>query len=180
MPFENNDHVDHLRAQWALELPDLDTAPMAVLGRMYRLSQLVGPSIERTFSEFGLDRGEFDVLSTLRRSGPPYRLTPTDLYRSLLIPSGSLTHRLTRLEAAGLVARRPSPTDGRSSMVELTEEGRQRVEQAFRCDMSREAALLADMSQKDIATLAALLRKLTLNTERRMVAPSSLTSTSPF
>ena len=75
----SEDHVDRLRRQWTLELPDLDTEPMAILGRAFRLSNLVRPSIEATFADFGLDRGEFDVIATLRRSGPPYRLTPTDM-----------------------------------------------------------------------------------------------------
>jgi DNA-binding MarR family transcriptional regulator len=162
------DHIDALRAQWARELPDLDTTPMAIMGRALRLAQVVSPSIERTFADFGIDRGEFDVLAALRRSGPPFRLTPTDLYRSLLIPSGSLTHRLTRLEAAGLVARQPSPTDGRSSLVALTDEGRRRVEEAFRRDMAAEVALLADVPREDLDRLAELLRDVTRAIEARL------------
>src|SRR5690606_36512490 len=140
------DHVDRLRQQWARELPDLDTEPMAVLGRIYRISNLVRPSIEATFAGFDLDRGEFDVIGTLLRSGPPYRLTPTELYTSLMISSGGLTHRLIRLEKAGLIERLPSETDGRSTIVGLTEEGRKRAEAAFRDDMANEAALLAGLT----------------------------------
>ena len=102
------DHVDRLRAQWARELPDLDTEPMAILGRAYRLSNMMRGSIEATFAGFDLDRGEFDVIATLRRSGPPYRLMPTELYTSLMISSGGLTHRLDRLEKAGLIKREKS------------------------------------------------------------------------
>lgn len=162
------DHVDRLRAQWARELPDLDTSPMAILGRIYRLSNLVRPSIEATFAGFGLDRGEFDVISTLRRSGPPDRLTPTELYTSLMISSGGLTHRLVRLEKAGLICREPSPEDGRSLLVCLTEEGRRRAEAAFRADMASEAELLADLGADDREALEALLRKLGLAIEARM------------
>ena len=109
--------------QWARELPDLDTEPMAILGRAFRLSNMVRPSIEATFAGFGLDRGEFDVIATLRRSGPPYRLTPTEMYTSLMISSGGLTHRLDRLEKAGLIRREKSPRDGRSMLVALTRRG---------------------------------------------------------
>lgn len=154
------DHVDRLRAQWARELPDVDTTPMAVLGRIYRLSRLVTPSIEETFAGFDLDRGEFDVLATLRRSGPPYRLTPTELYKALMIASGSLTHRLGRLEGAGLIARRPSDEDGRSLAVELTKEGKRRAEQAFRADMANEMRFLEGVDDNDLVKLAALLRRL--------------------
>lgn len=163
--FEEADHVDRLRGQWAKELPDLDTGPMAILGRSYRLSNLVRPGIEATFATFGIDRGEFDVISTLRRSGPPYRLTPTELYKSLMISSGGLTHRLDRLEKAGLVARERSREDGRSLLVVLTEVGRARAEAAFRADMESEARHLAGLDAGEREALAALLRKLVRSVE---------------
>lgn len=156
------DHVDRLRAQWSRELPDLDTEPMAILGRIYRISNLVRPGIEATFAGFGLDRGEFDVISTLRRSGPPYRLTPTELYRQLMISSGGLTHRLDRLEKGGLVRREKSPQDGRSFLVALTEEGLARAEAAFRADMADEMSHLERMPARRRRILADLLRELAL------------------
>ncbi|WP_378947341.1 MarR family winged helix-turn-helix transcriptional regulator [Mesorhizobium sp. ANAO-SY3R2] len=165
---ENGDHVDRLRGQWSRELPDLDTSPMAVLGRIYRISNLVRPGIEATFARFGLDRGEFDVISTLRRAGPPYRLTPTELYRSLMVSSGGLTHRLGRLEKAGFIRREPSPADGRSMAVVLTEAGRARTEAAFRDDMAGELEMLAGMPAGELNELAALLRKLTLAIDAKL------------
>lgn len=162
------DHVDRLMGQWTRELPDLDTSPMAILGRIYRLSHLVRPGIEATFAAFDLDRGAFDVIATLRRAGPPYRLTPTALYTSLMISSGGLSHRLDRLERAGLITRERSPEDGRSILVGLTEEGRRRAEAAFRADMANEAALLAGMDAERRDALAALLRELTLAIGRRL------------
>lgn len=154
------DHVERVRAQWARELPDLDTTPTAILGRAYRLSNLVRPSIEETFAGFELDRGEFDVISTLRRSGPPYLLTPTALYRSLMITSGGLTHRLGRLEKAGLISREKAAGDGRSLLVVLTELGFQRAEDALRADMASEAQFLASLDPAKRAVLAELLREL--------------------
>jgi len=162
------DQVDRARAQWAKELPDLDTGPMEVLGRIWRLSRLATPSIEATFASFGLDRGEFDVVGTLRRSGPPYRLTPTELYRSLMIASGSLTHRLGRLEKAGLVRRVPSENDGRSLAVQLTDEGVRRAEAAFREDMASEADVISSFDPDKRARLAALLRELTFAVEEQL------------
>ena len=165
------DHIDRLRVQWTRELPDLDTMPMSVLGRTYRLSNLVRPSIEATFARYELDRGEFDVLSTLLRSGSPYRLTPTQLYRLLMISSGGLTHRLGRLERAGLVHRTPDETDGRSLSASLTESGRQLIEAAFRADMANEAQFLAALDAQELETLAVLLRKLNASIEARLVLP---------
>lgn len=164
---ENADHVDRLRGQWANELPDLETEPMAILGRAYRLSNLVRPSIEATFASFGLDRGEFDVIATLRRSGVPYRLTPTELYTLLMISSGGLTHRLDRLQKAGLIVRERSTADGRSMVVGLSDEGIRLAEAAFRADMASEASYLTDLNAQERLDLARLLRKLLGSLERR-------------
>ncbi|WP_092155978.1 MarR family transcriptional regulator [Bosea sp. CRIB-10] len=162
------DHVDRLRRQWARELPDLNTEPMAILGRAFRLGNLVRPSIEATFASFGLDRGEFDVIGTLKRSGPPYRLTPTEMYALLMISSGGLTHRLDRLEKAGLIRREKSPKDGRSVQVALTEAGAELAEQAFRTDMASELAFLEPLDEGERETLAGLLRKLILGIEEQI------------
>ena len=163
---EKEDHVDRLQRQWARALPDLDTQPMTILGRAYRLSNLVRPSIEATFADFGLDRGEFDVIATLRRSGPPYRLTPTDMYSALMISSGGLTHRLDRLEKSGLIRRERSAEDKRSFEVALTDEGIRRAEAAFREDMKRELGHLDGLDQDERRALAGLLRKLAGSLER--------------
>lgn len=160
------DHVDRLRQQWARELPDLDTEPMAILGRALRLSRIVAPSIEATFAAYDIDRGEFDVISTLLRSGPPHRLTPTDMYASLMISSGGLTHRLIRLEKAGLVRREKSPSDARSLLVALTDKGKTVAEEAFRADMASELRFLDALSAEERETLAALLRKLNASLEK--------------
>ena len=159
------DHVDRLRRQWAKELPDLNTEPMAILGRALRLTNMVRPSIEATFAGYGLDRGEFDVIATLRRSGPPYRLTPTEMYSLLMISSGGLTHRLVRLEKAGLIRREPSPDDGRSMLVALTDAGIALAEKAFRKDMASELNFLAPLSAREREALADLLRKLIVGLE---------------
>lgn len=162
------DHVDRLRRQWAKELPDLDTEPMAILGRALRLTNMVRPSIEATFAAFDLDRGEFDVIATLRRSGPPYRLTPTEMYSLLMISSGGMTHRLVRLERAGLIRREPSPDDGRSMLVALTHKGVALAEKAFRTDMANELTFLEILDSAEREALADLLRKLILGIGKRL------------
>jgi DNA-binding MarR family transcriptional regulator len=159
------DHVDCLRAQWAHELPDLDTEPMGILGRASRLTNLHRLSMETMFAAFGLDRGEFDVIATLRRSGPPYRLTPTQIYTSLMISSGGLTHRLDRLEKAGLVRREKSQQDGRSMLVALTDAGMTRVEEACRAHIANGFTFLEALDAKERGQLADLLRKMLVNLE---------------
>jgi DNA-binding MarR family transcriptional regulator len=160
------DGIDARRAQWTQELPTVDTIGMAILGRARWIALTVRPAIEAVFTRAGLDTGEFDVLATLLRSGAPYRLRPTDLYRSLLISSGGLTDRLNRLETKGLIRRGESEGDARSLPVELTKEGRKRAEATFREDMKVEAQLLAALSGTEKKTLEELLRKLVLTLEQ--------------
>ncbi len=75
------DDVDRIVAQWAIERPDLQTEAMAVFGRIYRIARNVGDRQESVYAEYGINRGEFDLLATLRRAGEPYQLTPTALLR---------------------------------------------------------------------------------------------------
>ena len=156
------DHIDSLQAQWRWELPDVDTRGMAVIGRARRITLSLRTGIEAVFARHGLDAGEFDVISTLRRAGPPYRLTPTELYRTLMISSGGLTARLNRLEAAGLIGRDQASGDRRSFLVQLTDEGARIAEAAFREDMALENRMLESLSPGEQRQLAELLRKLAL------------------
>jgi DNA-binding MarR family transcriptional regulator len=157
------DHIDTRRKQWDAELPDIDTVGMAILGRARWITLRVRPQIEAVFAQHGLDTGEFDVLSTLLRAGAPYRLRPTELYRSLMVSSGGMTDRLKRLERAGLICRPATDRDKRSLPVELTPEGRTLAERAFREDMTVEKSLLEALSEEDCDQLAGLLRKLALS-----------------
>jgi DNA-binding MarR family transcriptional regulator len=155
-----SDHVDRLRAAWAREWPELDTAPVAVVARVGRLARHLDRGLERVFAEHGLTREGFDVLAGLRRAGAPYRLTPTELYRSLMRTSGAMTNRLKRLEDAGLVRRVADPADGRVSLVELTPKGRRLFERVAPLHLANERAMLAALDDAEREQLAALLRKL--------------------
>jgi DNA-binding MarR family transcriptional regulator len=146
-------------------LPDVDTEGMAIIGRARRVTLKLRQGIEAIFSAHGIDAGEFDVLGTLLRAGKPYRLRPTELYRSLMVSSGGLTNRLIRLEKAGLVRRAPTAEDGRSLLVELTAAGRRLAERVFRADMAHETAVLRCLDVGDRRRLADLLRKLSLALE---------------
>ena len=154
------DHVDLVLQQWAAERPDLDVSPMGVVGRVSRAAQLIGGELRHTFAAHGLDGASFDVLATLRRSGPPYRLTPKALTRSSMVTSGAVSQRLDRLESRGLVARAPSEADGRGVVVTLTDEGRRLVDEALPDHLGTEERLLASLTASEREVLAGALRKL--------------------
>jgi DNA-binding MarR family transcriptional regulator len=152
-------------AQWRQERPDLDRSGMAVAGRIARAASLLQDAIEEELGKHGLTGPEFDVLAALRRSGPPHRLTPTELYRSMMVSSGTVTRRLDTLERRGLVRRRPAGHDRRSIEVELTPEGKRLADTAVEAHTANQRRLLAGLTKQDRAALEHGLRNLLLSLE---------------
>lgn len=147
--------------QWRQQLPELDTDAMLLLGRLGEAAQLIARDhLNPLFAEYGLQPGEFDVLATLRRSGPPFRLTPTVLYEAAMISSGSMTNRLDRLEKQGLVQRLPNPEDGRGSLVGLSDAGLALIDQAVGAHADNQRRVLAGLSVAEQKKLAGLLERL--------------------
>ena len=156
------DEVDEIVAAWHRERPDLDTEPMQVLSRVTRLARHLDRARRAAFAAHALEPWEFDVLSALRRSGTPFRLPPKALLAQTLVSSGTMTNRIDRLVARGLVTRQTDPHDGRGILVEMTPAGLTRVDAAITRLVDAEAELLAGLPPAEQRRLAALLRKLSL------------------
>ncbi|MDO5066926.1 MAG: MarR family transcriptional regulator [Propionibacteriaceae bacterium] len=154
------DEVDEVLAAWQRELPEVVTSPLGIWSRITRLAGVLDVERKRCFAEHGLEIWEFDVLSALRRVGHPYRLSPGQLLQLTHVTSGTMTNRVERLRARGLVLRESDPNDGRGVVVELTREGRHAVDQALQALVVMEEQLLADWSPADRDTLATMLRRL--------------------
>ncbi|MYN17324.1 MarR family transcriptional regulator [Rugamonas sp. FT107W] len=154
------DAVDAIVAQWRRERPELDVAPMATIGRLKRCAALLQRRLDATFAEFEMGAWEFDVLATLRRSGAPYCLAPTALFSAMMITSGTMTHRLQRLEASALVERVPNPTDARSLLVRLTPAGLELIDRAVAAHVDNEHNILSPLSPAELALLDMGLIKL--------------------
>ncbi|PZE65308.1 MarR family winged helix-turn-helix transcriptional regulator [Curtobacterium sp. MCBD17_021] len=156
------DEVDRIVAAWGRERPDLDFAPLDVLSRVDRLARHLDRARRQAFEAGGMEPWEFDVLSALRRAGEPYELSPKVLLQQTLVTSGTMTNRVDRLAARGLVARRTDPRDGRGVLVSLTPTGRSAVDAAIADLLQAERAILAGVSDDERGQLAALLRRLIL------------------
>ncbi|TDR80623.1 MarR family winged helix-turn-helix transcriptional regulator [Paludibacterium purpuratum] len=165
--FENADAVERILDQWRRERPELDVFPMGVLGRMKRCALLLEKQLERVFAQFGLCAWEFDVLATLRRSGAPYCLTPTVLFSSLMITSGTLTHRLRVLEEKGWIERIDSDQDARSTLVRLTDVGFNLIDAAVTAHVANEQDLLQALSSRSQQSLNNRLAELLASLELR-------------
>lgn len=153
------DRVARIQAEWAVERPDLDPAPIGVIGRLHRLAAALTAELVPVYAEFGLGEGDFDVLASLRRAGPPFERTPGELAASTMVTTGGMTKRIDRLERAGLVRRRPSAVDGRGRVVRLTPAGRRAIDAAIGAHLRNEARLVAMLQPADAARLERILRE---------------------
>jgi DNA-binding MarR family transcriptional regulator len=161
----DEDRVDALRKEWQRVRPDVDTAPVAVVARIGRAARFLDDEMDRFFQESGLTRVTWDILATLRRSGAPYRLSPTELYRAVMRSSGAMTRQLDNLEQKGWVVRTADPNDRRGVQVELTQAGLKLVDDLAERHVENERSLLAGLTTEEQDELAALLRKLLLQFE---------------
>jgi DNA-binding MarR family transcriptional regulator len=154
-----DDEVDRVVRGWRKALPEVDVTPLEVLSRVSRLARHLDRQRSVVFARHDLEIWSFDVLSALRRSDPPHRLSPGQLLAQTLVTSGTMTNRLDHLEGRGLVRRRPDPSDARSVRVQLTVAGRRRVDTALSDLVERENAILGTLNEDERSVLSGLLRR---------------------
>ncbi|MFI5909567.1 MarR family winged helix-turn-helix transcriptional regulator [Dactylosporangium sp. NPDC051541] len=159
------DDVDRIVAQWARERPELETEAMAVFGRIYRLAKILGDRQEKVYGELGINRGEFDVLATLRRAGDPFQLSPKQLSATLMLTTGGMTGRLDRLERSALITRSPDPEDRRGLIITLTATGRALVDAAVAVGLNAQREVLERLPEPSRRRLNTLLKDLLAATD---------------
>lgn len=150
--------MNEIRAQWAKQRPDIDTEPMALIGRIIRLSAHLSAEMTKTFAKHGLNAASFDVLATLLRSGEPHALSPNDLLATMMVTSGTMTNRVDQLEKEGLVARIQNPNDKRSVLVQLTSIGREKINAAVTEHVDTQKSLIEAFPEEARTTLNELLQ----------------------
>ncbi|WP_298327006.1 MarR family transcriptional regulator [Haloactinopolyspora sp.] len=170
MTTRDEDGADRIQAAWRRELPDVPVESIGIITRIWRLAQLLSDERRRTLERLGTDSSTLDLLSTLRRSGPPYELTPGQIAQRSFVTAGAISQRVARAEAAGLVVRNRSGDDGRSVVVALTETGRQLNERVVGELLRHEESLLDGLDQPARAELANSLKVLLGQLGRRVGA----------
>lgn len=159
---QQRDAVDRILGQWHETHPEVDVTPIAVVGRVSRLSRLIDRRLAENFGRFGIEAWMYDVLATLRRQGEPYALTAGELVRHTMITTGAVTNRIDRLEQRGLVER-TGTDDRRKVLVRLTSAGRTLVDEVIGAHMAAEREILAALSGRQEHELAQLLRRVLLH-----------------
>jgi len=164
-PLAAADSVDALLASWRARRPDLDFTPVGVVARLSRIRARIDAELERVFRAHGLGSATFAVLVTLARIGDERGVSQRQLMDELGLTSGTISVRMDRLVAEGLVDRRPDPDSRRTTLITLTPRGRELFERVVPAHLANERRLLAALRDDEQAALAALLRKLVVEFE---------------
>ncbi len=149
-----------IAAAWRRELPGVRTESIEIITPVWRIAKVLADDRRRTLAALGIDAATLDLLSVIRRSGPPYELTTREITRRTLITPGAVSQRVARAERAGLVERAPSPASRRAVSVRLTETGHDLIESSVRQLLDHEADLISALTSAERAALAAFLSKL--------------------
>jgi DNA-binding MarR family transcriptional regulator len=152
------DTIDELLAAWQVTRPDLDPSALGLVGRVLVLAEHLKRSVEKALAAHHLTLGQFDILATLRRNGRRGRLTPTQLLQAVVLSSGGMTSRLDKLEASGLIERKPDPSDRRGVVVTLTAKGRKVIDAATLTRFREAQASLPPLTAEQSQQLVNLLR----------------------
>ncbi|MGI5289762.1 MarR family winged helix-turn-helix transcriptional regulator [Nonomuraea polychroma] len=113
--------------------------------------------IKDFLADHGLEPGEFDILSTLRRSGEPYELTAKTFLKASLVTTGAVTLRVDRMDEKGLVTRVPDASDRRSVKIRLTPRGLEVIDRVLPLHLANEARLLQSLDADERRHLATTL-----------------------
>ncbi|MCX5070363.1 MarR family transcriptional regulator [Micromonospora lupini] len=157
-----------IAASWNRELPGVRTESIEIVTPVWRIAKVLAEDRRRTLAKLGVDSSTLDLLSVIRRSGPPYELTTREIARRTLITAGAVSQRVARAEQAGLVERSPSSVSRRAVSVRLTETGHSLIESTVRQLLNHEAILVSSLTAAERTILLGLLGKL----ERMLVTPT--------
>lgn len=149
-----------IAASWQRELPGVRTESIEVITPVWRIAKVLVDDRRRTLAKLEVDPSTLDLLSVIRRSGPPYELTTREITRRTLITAGAVSQRIARAEQAGLVKRSPSSASRRAISVRLTDGGHRLIETTVHQMLDHEAQLVSVLTAAERAVLAGVLAKL--------------------
>ncbi|MGW1716033.1 MarR family winged helix-turn-helix transcriptional regulator [Streptomyces sp. NPDC002156] len=151
------DRAEEISRAWRREQPGLPVDSIGILTRIHHAAKLLADERRRTLTQIGMDAATLDLLSTLRRSGQPYRLSTRELATRCLITPGAVTQRVDRAQHEGFVRRLAADPGTRAVPVELTPEGHHAVENAVDGLLNYEQGLIEVLSPQDQQELGRLL-----------------------
>lgn len=163
----STDAVDRIVEGWVRQVPDFDSGPIQVFGRLNRVARLLDNNLRSFFQSHGLGIGDYDLMAALFRMGPPYMARPSSIARTSLLTSAGVTLRVDRMVKMGMVKRVNDLDDRRSVYVQLTDEGADVVSRVALLNRERQRRMLDSLTPAETATLESVFRKL----EQSLVIP---------
>jgi DNA-binding MarR family transcriptional regulator len=158
-----------IAAAWRRERPGTPTESIEIVTPIWRLAKLFGDDRSRVLREANIDAATLDLLSVIRRSGPPYTLSTREIALRTLVTAGAISQRVARAERDGFVRRTPGTTGRRTVLVALTADGHALIERSVDAVLGREATLTSCLSERERSVLTGLLDKLMADVRRRTV-----------
>ncbi|WP_431816517.1 MarR family transcriptional regulator [Gordonia jacobaea] len=155
------DPIAEAKANWtSAGWGDVADGMVAVTSVM-RAHQILLARVESSLRPYDLTFSRYELLRLLAfsRNGA---LPITKASDRLQVHVTSVTHAIRRLEEAQLVRRLPHPTDGRTTLVEITELGRSTVEDAT-ATLNREVFADVGMTSDQISGLVDAIHELRHN-----------------
>ncbi|MFD2083090.1 DNA-binding transcriptional regulator, MarR family [Actinopolymorpha cephalotaxi] len=168
VPREDDDLAARIATAWERERPGTPVGSIGVVSRVWALAKAFGENRRRVLAAAGVDAATLDLLSTIRRAGPPYTLTTREITERTLVTAGAVSQRVARAERQGLVRRRPVGPGSRAVRVELTRQGHATVERTVDLVLGQEVELLGGLDAGQRETLAELLRLLLRDVRERV------------
>jgi DNA-binding MarR family transcriptional regulator len=159
-----------IAAAWRRERPGAPTDSVELFTPIVRLAKLLTDDRTRVLRAAGIDSATLDLLSVLRRAGPPYKLTTRELAERTLVTAGAISQRVARAETEGLVTRAPDPSGHKAVAVTLTNAGHEVIERSVDAVLSRDSELAGGLSAEEREVLIPLLVKLETSVRSRAAA----------
>ncbi|GAB2657745.1 MarR family winged helix-turn-helix transcriptional regulator [Nocardia goodfellowii] len=141
-------------------MPGARTESIEIITPIWRIAKILADDRRRTLAELGIDPSTLDLLSVIRRAGPPYELTTREIGLRTLITAGAVSQRVARAEAADLVERAPSTASRRAVAVKLTDTGHALIETTVRRLLEHEADMIGTLPADKRAALSEILATL--------------------
>lgn len=165
LPTEQPDLIDDIIQKWQqTDIPQSTYVGTEIIGRMVRMNAFIQQQIETNLAEHQMNIGDFNLLAVLLRE-EPQELTPGRIQELILVSSGGLSNRMTRLEDRNLITRLPDPNDRRGVIVKLTPEGKALIETAAPTHLALENKLVENLTEEEQIALTILLKKMLFNFE---------------
>ena len=138
----------------------MDDERLTAVGLFFETAAGLEVALGRHFDSYGLPRVWMEVLLRISRS-PGGQLRMSDLAAQVALSPSGLTRAVDRIEAEGLVRRASCPSDRRGAFVQLTEAGRDRLDEIIPAHLTHvEESFTGLLSPTELARFMATLRKL--------------------